>query len=63
MPILIEKVRASQNLRERYRDKNGKGRYRKTRWCIYWRRVRDGHIVNTFLTKKAAAKWVKEQRA
>ncbi len=62
MSILIEKVRASVKQRWYY-DRRGKHRFGGKRWHIYWRCVRDGRIVNTFLTKKAAAKWVKEQRA
>lgn len=64
MSILIEKVRTSSKPRGRYRDKRGNPRNDpRPRWNVYWRCVRDGRIVNTFLTKKAAAKWVKEQRA
>ena len=63
MPILIEKVRASSKPRGWYRDKRGKRRFSNAMWYTYWRCVRGGKIVNTFLTKKKAAQWVKEQRA
>lgn len=62
MSILIERVRTSTPPGW-YRDRRGKRRHRKPGWYTYWRCVRDGKIVNTFLTKKRAAQWVKEQRA
>ena len=62
MSILIEKVRASSQPGWR-RDGKGRRRFGGKRWHTYWRCVREGRIVNTFLTKKAAAQWVKEQRA
>lgn len=63
MSILIEKVRASSKPRGWYTDRRGKRRFSRAKWYTYWRCVRDGKIVNTFLTKKKAAQWVKEQQA
>lgn len=62
MPVIqITRSRASINPRGRYRDWRGNSRYdTKRRWYIYWRVIVDGRMVNTFLTKARAVRWVKQ---
>ncbi len=62
MPVIqITRSRSSMRPRGRYRDRRGNPRNDpRPRWYIYWRVIVDGRMVNTFLSKARAVRWVKQ---